>query len=82
MTKFDESKLKGRRALSQEDIRDRDHWDMSDDSSDEGERRHSYPMSPKTQDKVYDPHFAQIVENISMRKEKKVRNSKNEIMCI
>jgi|LauGreDrversion4_2_1035121.scaffolds.fasta_scaffold17818_5 hypothetical protein len=76
MSKFDEDKLKLRRAFSLEEIKEEDSWVASGltVSSDEEEseefidldnrqRRHSFPLSPRSRKNVPDPQFkAQIQE--------------------
>jgi hypothetical protein len=55
MTKFDEEKIKLRRAFSMEKIKEEDSWMASDkedgDDSDEDvgrQRRYSFPLTPRT----------------------------------
>ena len=78
MSKFDEDRLKLRRAFSLEDIKEEDSWvasgddqvvddsdsdDMSDMDYDRTQRRHSFPLSPRSRQNVPDPTFkAQIQE--------------------
>lgn len=67
MTKFDESKLKLRRAFSLEEIKEEDSWVAEDFSTPKGPqddeeeyehnlpRRHSFPLTPRSRATVPDP---------------------------
>jgi hypothetical protein len=72
MSKWDQEKLKLRRAFSLEEIKEEgdDSWIASGESdthSDEEEseypvrRRHSFPLSPRSYAAVPDPHFKRTI---------------------
>ena len=63
MTKFDEDKLKLRRAFSLEEIKEERSWDTSEDEHCESvdeygrqiQRRYSFPLTPRTLAAVPNP---------------------------
>jgi len=70
MSKFDDKKLKLRRAFSLESIREEaenSDW-LSDEEDDQvenlGKRRYSYPLSPKTLEQVPSPQFQSTLVDI------------------
>lgn len=77
MTKFDENKLKLRRAFSLESIGEEESWIASGDESDEDDddvfdedadyklqRRYSFPLSPRSRATAPDPMFKQTILEI------------------
>mmetsp|Transcript_43828 Transcript_43828/g.42325 ORF Transcript_43828/g.42325 Transcript_43828/m.42325 type:complete len:159 (+) Transcript_43828:2878-3354(+) len=70
MTKFDEEKVKLRRAFSLEAIKEEDSWVVSDNEQDQEseeedrQRRYSYPLTPRTMGEVRNPQFQQTLQDI------------------
>ena len=60
MTKFDEDKLKLRRAFSLEEIKEEESWCVDDEKEeseveDERPRRYSFPLTPRTMASIANP---------------------------
>jgi hypothetical protein len=64
MTKFDEEKLKLRRAFSMEEIKEEESWMASDEADEDSDaeegrqRRYSFPLTPRTMVQVQNPQFS------------------------